>query len=545
MSVIIQTGHQSSYSRHFMQMLYERGLSEPMKSHTHHLSAHEITETLAKVYSNKGSLLNTKMVDNLVVDLLLSNIDNENWGWVDENNLYTLHYWQEADPNIRFILVFDSPVLALKNLLVENLDAKILDEALKQWIDYHQTMLDFFEKSPNNCLLIEGKAAVDNLMHVKEHIQAIATDLKLKSNWQVNAIGTEIKPVETPVLDVVIDEILSAYPECFELYKKLLNKATIAIKQDLVVTKEKKLANLINSFNALKKNDLFLQQTEKMLVGLKHENQQLSEKLTKTTLLIEHAKSNDKQAEKENQLLLNQLHKAQEQVEQYYLENKKSSDHLSQEKKKADELVKKSDELSKKSDELVKKVTELEKAKKQADEELVKEREKLAQAQNNLDKSKLDKNNGDNSSITENDLMIKQLHKVQEELEKYYLENQRLKQGKPAEPKPVYYGAANRVKEDLPYRLGATMVSHSKSAKDLAILPLALAKEYRSFQKNEKNHKDLPPLEAYQDAQEAEKVKRHLSYRLGKTLVDSLKSPKDVVDLPMKLGKELVLFKGK
>lgn len=87
------------------------------------------------------------------------------------------------------------------------------------------------------------------------------------------------------------------------------------------------------------------------------------------------------------------------------------------------------------------------------------------------------------------------------------------------------------------------MVSHSKSAKDLAVLPLALAKEYREFNKN-KPSDELPTIEEYQDAYEAEKVKKHLSYRLGKTLVDGVKSKK-VLDLPVKMGREIVGFGNK
>lgn len=149
----------------------------------------------------------------------------------------------------------------------------------------------------------------------------------------------------------------------------------------------------------------------------------------------------------------------------------------------------------------------------------------------------------------ENNLLITQLHHTQEELEKYYLENQRLKSAQPqlaAANLPstaVYYGAAERVKRDLPYRLGATMVSHSKSTKDLAKLPVALFKEYQDFQKHQGDQKDLPPIEEYQDVKEAEKVKKHLSYKLGKTLVDGVKSPKSILDLPVKMGKEIVGFK--
>ena len=89
------------------------------------------------------------------------------------------------------------------------------------------------------------------------------------------------------------------------------------------------------------------------------------------------------------------------------------------------------------------------------------------------------------------------------------------------------------------------MVSHSKSTKDLVKLPFALVQEYREFQKTHINQEELPPIEEYQDAYEAEKVKKHLSYKLGKTLVDSVKSPKGILDLPVKMGKEIVGFKKK
>ena len=73
----------------------------------------------------------------------------------------------------------------------------------------------------------------------------------------------------------------------------------------------------------------------------------------------------------------------------------------------------------------------------------------------------------------------------------------------------------------------------AKTVKNLADLPLALAREYQTFQK-QKPIDNLPPIEAYQDAQEAEKVKKHLSYRLGKTLVNGIINPKSLVNLQVR-----------
>lgn len=145
MSVIIQAGHQSSHANRLMQILYERGLNEPIKSHTYQLTANEITEKLAKVLVKNSSIINTKIIDGLIVDLLLANLDQDDWGWSDENNLDTLLYWQQAEQNSRFILVFDSPKLLLSQLLGSEVTPNLLEQTINSWLIYHQKMLDFLK----------------------------------------------------------------------------------------------------------------------------------------------------------------------------------------------------------------------------------------------------------------------------------------------------------------------------------------------------------------------------------------------------------------
>lgn len=592
MSIIIQTGHSSSHSNQLMQMLYERGLGEPMKSHTHELSAHDITEKLAKVLTKNTSVINTKIIDNLIVDLLLANLDQDDWGWANADNLDTLTYWHQADDSVRFVLVFDSPKLLLKNLLGQNITSDLINIAIQDWMAYHDKLLTFFENHTNHCLLIEGDLAINNLMNVKEQIQAITTNLKLKTNWQIQP-STEIKQDDIhPMFDVVADEILKQYPDCMALYEQLIEKSSIRLKTKHTPTKNH-LDSLIQSLNLFNEQEGFKkkllienEQLQAQILVLLSEKEGLQKQLTQNTLLLEQSKTaiNAEQkaqiekSEQENKLLITQLHQVQEELEKYYLQNQKTTEQLKAIEQQKQQLQTQADAKQKLEGELnslkdakqkaenlaneqkgklqaetdAKKKLESElatlKDAKQKVETLANEQKKQAeQTKKQLtdlqaDLQKLKQNEQSSKTAKqENELLISQLHQVQEELERYYLENQKLKSEQKKEPaKPVYYGAADRVKEDLPYRLGATMVSHSKSAKDLAVLPLALAKEYREFQKHQPA--DLPAIEEYQDAHEAEKVKKHLSYRLGKTLVDGVKSKK-VLDLPVKLGREIVGFK--
>jgi hypothetical protein len=147
----------------------------------------------------------------------------------------------------------------------------------------------------------------------------------------------------------------------------------------------------------------------------------------------------------------------------------------------------------------------------------------------------------------ENELLLTQLHQVQEELEAYYLENKKLKQ-KSAPPKkasPAHYGAAERIKRQLSYRLGAVMIQHSRNLGGWLRMPGALVRETRSFRCEvaQRSPQKLPPISQYRDASEAERVKQHLSYRLGSAVIKNARSPIGWIRMPVSLWHEVADFK--
>jgi hypothetical protein len=124
----------------------------------------------------------------------------------------------------------------------------------------------------------------------------------------------------------------------------------------------------------------------------------------------------------------------------------------------------------------------------------------------------------------ENELLLAQLHQVQEELERYYLENLELKQsgGKTGQglSQPLY-GAAERIKNQLSYRLGRAMIDRSTSFKGWLSMPFAAVRIRSAFRAERRSNasKSLPPISSYADAYDAERVKQHLSYRIGQHMV--------------------------
>lgn len=65
------------------------------------------------------------------------------------------------------------------------------------------------------------------------------------------------------------------------------------------------------------------------------------------------------------------------------------------------------------------------------------------------------------------------------------------------------------------------MIQKSRSLGGWFAMPFALRAETQRFRQESAAHKgqQLPPIESYADAFEAERIKQHLSYRLGATMI--------------------------
>lgn len=133
-------------------------------------------------------------------------------------------------------------------------------------------------------------------------------------------------------------------------------------------------------------------------------------------------------------------------------------------------------------------------------------------------------------------LLLTQMHQLQEELERIQPK---------AQSAHALYGAAERVKQQLSYRLGSKLVNGSRSVASWPVLPFVLLIEIHRYNQDSKRRssKKLPPIHTYQDAAEASRVKNHLSYRLGTVLVQHGGTPWGWVKLPFAMRREIKAFK--
>lgn len=246
-----------------------------------------------------------------------------------------------------------------------------------------------------------------------------------------------------------------------------------------------------------------------------------------------------RELQQDNELLLSQLHQVQEELERHYLNSQRQATQL-------EALSAQQQQAEQQAAQLKERLAAAEQRAAEAARQAQAKAQELKSAQSEL--SELQARPAVDPQLSEeNDLLLTQLHRVQEELERYYLENQRLKaQVAPPKPeKPAFYGAADRVRQQLSYRIGARMIQNSRSLGGWVAMPWAVLGEVRRFKREqpEREARKLPPIYTYRDAHEAERVKQHLSYRLGQAYLANAKSPVGWLRMPFAIQREAKAFR--
>ena len=596
MKKIIITGHPQSGLEQIESLLLSAGMAAALPSQDKQLTAQEITTILCKAHGvvplaqiqGDQTLAQIEVApvwQGMVLDLMLANLQHPLWGWADPHSIQLLEYWKAQDPQVVFVLVYDAPHTALTRLSLEDAaaPAEVLQQRLQTWVAYNSALLQFYLRNPQRCVLVHASEAEPSAQRYVQLINSrIDAPLQLSTPDQEPQLlhptdsATNEKSAVTaapaapeltqPVQNftnsqqayMLLAQLLETYPQAQTLYEELQAAATLprnnpqmlgwngdaqsrfAAWQEFV-----QLHQLSRASHAelLKKQEQFTQAQQALEADFSKIKALLAAEQSRKNelqVLLQQSSQKHQESTEENELLLTQLHQVQEELERHYLDGQKLKQSLEAAQAQAKQLPTVQAELKKTQETL--KITQ-DKA-----NELPKVQEKLKEAQAALQAAKTQKAAAPSQELKEeNELLLLQLHQVQEELERYYLENQKLKIGSAHKPKAEardYYGAADRIKRQLSYRLGSVMIEKSRTLGGWLSMPFALQAEAKRFHQEKAARKGgkLPPIAHYRDAHEAERVKQHLSYRLGSTLVQRSGSLGGWLSMPCALRAQVKEF---
>lgn len=331
----------------------------------------------------------SRLWEQVAIDLLLSNIDQPVWSWANARSIDALDFWAQLDTNIRFVLLCQTPQQAVAELFAANTGTEA-DEAhqLALWQQRHQALLRFHLRHPERSVLVWADQA-----RQAPHVLAAHVAQQWQLPLQPDAVIATAQPLPHNAVQLQLAaQLVARHPQHQELERELH-----ASVQPLLAAE----ANPAQGQPAAPTAQLLVQHYL-----------QLADRSA------EQAALQQKQQEADN--LLQELHRVQEllaqQLEQYQAEQAAKSEAIHQRN-----LIAQAHKDAQAQLDAATRAQQAEAAAKAALQKTQADQQaKLDALTQTHTKTVADLQ----EAQQEGELLLQQLHQVQEELEKYYLNHQ-------------------------------------------------------------------------------------------------------------------------
>jgi hypothetical protein len=299
--------------------------------------------------------------------------------------------------------------------------------ALQQWQVQQHAVLQLRRNLRQHLILVN----VDRVA-----TQPLAERLGLPCHDEQSAIATT-----TPLVSVLAGLFEQTAPECWTLYEALETVAWLPqgepeFRSNRVLTPNEGLGELLELIHAGRQFPTASQQLDERNKELQHVDQELKKTQARaesaqheaSTQLAEREQAvqelrrdvdkllaAEQSLKEESKLLLAQMHQVQEELEKHYLDNIALKEQHATQMQELAQAMAVQQQLTKELEVARAAATRAEQA-----------RAKLSEEEARLRKELADIGTGSQSLTEENELLLSQLHLVQEELENYYLANREI-----------------------------------------------------------------------------------------------------------------------
>ena len=529
---ILIIGHDSSYSKNITNALHNFGLEKAILSYTYQMTPKIIGDKLLSNSVNKRisrpSLNDSKYNpyrqrtpkknwNSLAFDLLLANSDQSFWGWADSNAISLLEFWSNFDEDMGFIIIYDNPKYIIKKLIDNKnvIDENTIQKNIEDWLSYHQVLLEFYQKNSNRCLLINGEQALQSMHDLLDLItkKIIYTQKKSLLNFHMDnqyinnnltKKTEENEPSINNIIDFFIEKLLQCDTKISSLFNEIQNISDISLVK-AQSTNQLTLEELLKSSVELKQQQEDRDNNKKKCFSEKEIYYQ--EKINNYEILLNKKQLQLQQIIQQGSLNNNdinilklQLSIALEELTELYSQSKQlnSIEYTNNYEQIKIELYNIKNQLKTYQKENILLTNQLNYTK----EEYKMLNIQLSIALNELEQSfsqKTEKSVNNNNVAINNIIAASNLE-------------------------------TNRIKNQLSYKIGKKILESSKNPLKWPILPISPIIAYYEYKGS------LPFLDLYQDQYEDEKVKKHLSYKLGNYFLKNIKKPLKFLFIPFGLA---------
>lgn len=285
----------------------------------------------------------------LAVDLMVSNIDQVEWGFADARATWLLDFWRNVDPQSRFVLAYTPP---------QHLDLSS-PQALNTWLSYSGELLRFYKANKARAILVDNSEVgiyPARLAYTCQKTWSLTTvDWQKLGTVAASAPPSTYGPVpslavklgkllhqsRTPLLNpstAVMSTKKSGKPQgmlgaLFALFgkSKQLSEDLDRTQAELAQTNgQLSQANLLLSDLGQEKQNLQTQaqDLQTQISSLQAQAQTLQAERQTLQAQISALQTQNQAQSQEGELLLSQLHQVQEELERYALQNKQVQEQL-------------------------------------------------------------------------------------------------------------------------------------------------------------------------------------------------------------------------
>ncbi len=436
MKIVICTGSPWSNVNQVGTTLISAGLHPPAPSADSKLtieSLHAQIETTYKIdnLTSNGQAIHPGDITALqALDILQSNPDQELTGWTHPLDTWLLDFWKSLDLDIYFILAYSSPEEDIARFMLQDIETSLSSEsAAELWFSYNTQLLRFYNRNRDRCVLLSSNNNSGNSSH-------LTTLCNERFNIALQTDTDTADPVETTqdtVASVLAQSFLQDNDELYKLYDEIQATATLPNNESANTSSDKAWEAYSLTRHRAAEQQEQLKTYRKEQKESQRQLKEFTEKLSEQTDLLEKSQSEHKQSNEENELLLLQLHQVQEELETTFISNQESQNTLTDLQERHELLKSQQNKTHLQQEECTTKLTDQirlldekqtsVKQYKQKTETLQKELEQLNNLKDNTAES--DQLLSKSTELEqENELLLLQLHQVQEELEHYFLLHQ-------------------------------------------------------------------------------------------------------------------------
>jgi len=327
-----------------------------------------------------------RLWEQLASDIFISNLQSESWGWADVRSAEVLPFWKRFDPQTRFLLVAVRPERFIAYHIESSEEQLDPDVLFARWLQFHQALLRFHQENRDISLLVDFEDCVSQpgafIKTCNGHF-----GLGLETKHFPNVTAQDISDISR-----FIAAEICANHNTHQGFVLDLQASVVPVGMHHGAFRVPSATELVARYRGMK-------------LELQHGHASLISELEQVKSELEQLQAKESDGKEENELLLAQLHQVQQELESQFLKHKEVSEQLEQLKKQPKAVEQKP-----------------------VDEQQVKaQAENLKKLQQELDdlKSKYQQLvDREKDTQEENDLLLAQLHQVQEELENYFLKYQ-------------------------------------------------------------------------------------------------------------------------